>query len=230
MTGFACGAKLTAVPILLLGIPAAMIVSWLIGRSNRSAGADPTQPDGSRRSAGSPRRLVIGLALFVLTALVVFSPWAIRNQLWTGNPLFPEAMEHLGPGHFSQVQVERWRRAHSPRLDQQPFVQRLKAGWNQVAIDGRYAYLLLPLGVVGLVLGFRRPQTWPLGILWLVLAITWLGFTHLQSRFFVLTIPIAALLIAQIPWGSLKPLGVAALLVMAVAGGPRPSPAPHAHR
>jgi len=33
--------------------------------------------------------------LFALTALLVFSPWAIRNWLWTGNPVYP-----LFPGVF----------------------------------------------------------------------------------------------------------------------------------
>lgn len=28
-------------------------------------------------------------AVFALTALVLFAPWAVRNYLWTGNPLYP---------------------------------------------------------------------------------------------------------------------------------------------
>jgi hypothetical protein len=34
----------------------------------------------------------------------------------------------------------------------------------------------------------------------ILLTIIWLGFTHLQSRFFVLAVPIAALLIAEYNW------------------------------
>jgi hypothetical protein len=33
-----------------------------------------------------------------------------------------------------------------------------------------------------------------------LLALFWLGFTHLQSRFLILIVPICALLIAQLPW------------------------------
>ena len=39
----------------------------------------------------------------------------------------------------------------------------------------------------------------------LINCIIWIGFTHLQSRFFVLAIPIGALLIARIEWGDWWP-------------------------
>ena len=59
--GFACGTKLTAVPMLLIGIPAAAIVARLISRSKID---------------------LRSLATFIITGLLMFAPWLIRNQVW----------------------------------------------------------------------------------------------------------------------------------------------------
>ncbi|MBI9084508.1 MAG: glycosyltransferase family 39 protein [Desulfobacterales bacterium] len=34
-------------------------------------------------------KALLPAALFLVVAVVVFSPWAIRNALWTGNPIYP---------------------------------------------------------------------------------------------------------------------------------------------
>jgi len=36
-----------------------------------------------------PRNVIFLSALFLMCSLVVFSPWPLRNYIWTGNPLFP---------------------------------------------------------------------------------------------------------------------------------------------
>src|SRR5688572_12379221 len=72
MAGFACGAKLTAGPLLLLGLPLALL-----------AGAVAIRP---------MLRVVIAAAVIAVLGLVVFAPWAIRTYAWSdGNPVFPEA-------------------------------------------------------------------------------------------------------------------------------------------
>lgn len=43
---------------------------------------------GGPNAAGQLRAVGAG-SLFVAVALLVFSPWAIRNALWTGNPIYP---------------------------------------------------------------------------------------------------------------------------------------------
>src|SRR4051812_1449254 len=48
-------------------------------------------------------------------------------------------------------------------------------------------------------------------MLLLLLTLFWLTFTHLQGRFFILAIPIAALLIVQLPPG--LPLRIAAVAI-----------------
>ena len=185
--GFACGAKLTAVPTVLLAIPFVCLALSGVLRS--------------REPIILPfRRQIIGAALLLACGLASFSPWLVRNMTWAGNPVFPEAMPLLGRAHFSDVQVERWQRAHAPTESQRSLGGRLSAGYRQVIGDWRYAYCL-PLVVAVAVLMSNRPiATWFLLALLLLLAVFWLAFTHLQSRFFVLAIPVTGLLLAQAQW------------------------------
>src|SRR5208282_5961909 len=104
-------------------------------------------------------------ALFILCAIVTLSPWLIRNQIWAGNPVFPEAMKWLGQGHFSDVQVQRWHLAHElPDAAHRSAVGSLAALGEQVVIDPRYGYVLLPLAITAVVLS-RRRQTVFLAVL-----------------------------------------------------------------
>lgn len=168
--GFACGTKLTAVPMLLIGIPLAAIVAQFISRA---------------------RLDLQSLATFIITGVLTFSPWLIRNQIWAHNPVFPEAMSVFGRAHFTEDQQERWRRAHSPPESQRSTSARLEAAGKQIAIDWRYGYTLLLAAAFGVALA-RRRESWFVLALLAICFITWIEFTHLQSRFFVLAIPAAA--------------------------------------
>jgi hypothetical protein len=176
MAGFACGSKLTAVPIVLLATPG---IHVCLARFK-------------------PKAIVAG-GTFVLTGSLIFSPWLIKNIAWVGNPIFPEEATLLGGGHWSQTQVQRWINAnHLPRSDQQNLHGRMAAGWDQILKDWRYGYLLIPLAIISAGLSWKQRQTAALLLILIVLTGFWLFFTHLQSRFFTLAIPLAALLIGQI--------------------------------
>jgi hypothetical protein len=153
----------------------------------------------------------------VIAGSVVFSPWLLRNVIWAHNPVFPEAQSLLGHAHFTPEQSERWHRAHNPPPDQQSLVARLKAAEMQILIDWRYDFLLLWFPVV-VSLGFciRRPQARVLAGLLIAWLIFWIGFTHLQGRFFVLAIPVAALSLAlwQYRWQQWETTAVAALVLV----------------
>ena len=97
----------------------------------------------------------------------------------------------LGRAHFTEDQAERWRRAHSPPESQRSIAARLEAAGRQILIDWRYGYTLLLAAAFGIVL-VRRRESWFLLSLLAIFFIIWIGFTHLQSRFFVLAIPAAA--------------------------------------
>ncbi|MGD0540498.1 MAG: hypothetical protein ABSB33_03160, partial [Tepidisphaeraceae bacterium] len=175
MAGFAAGTKLSAAPLIFVGVPVIILIGGRIAWRN----------------------LLAGCAIYVLTALIALSPWLIRNWKWTGNPVFPEAMSVLGQGHFSDVQVERWREAYWPDKDHRSIGGRISALWGQVVADWRFGFVLLPLGCAAIVLARRNRTAVCLAILLVMQTLVWLCFTHLQSRFMVIAIPISALLIAQ---------------------------------
>ena len=177
MAGFACGVKLTAAPMLLVAIPIAFLVALFL--QNKRGFLKP-------------------IAAFLLGGLLVFSPWLIRNFIWTHNPVFPEAMSIFGRAHFTPEQAERWHLAYVPRPDQRSIDGRLKAAWEQIAADWRYGFVILPAGLFAFWKHRRRPASLFLIALLLMWLVFWLGFTHLQSRFFVLAIPVMALLISQV--------------------------------
>lgn len=196
--GLACGAKLTAVPQLLVVLPILlMLVNWR-----------------------TPRRILLHAVVFVAIASVVFSPWLIRNTIWTHNPVFPEAQSIFGRAHFTPEQTERWTIAnHLPGPDKRSTAGRLGAigsqifGWPWISDpradgspgptgDWRFGYILIPTGILAGLFNLRRREAQLLlGLIfsWLIF---WTFFTHLQGRFFTLAIPVCALLIASLtkPW------------------------------
>jgi hypothetical protein len=198
MAGFACGAKLTAVPLVLLAVPLAIAATALV------------------KPAGRTRLQWVGVALYCLCAAITFSPWLLRNMAWTGNPVFPQATSVVGSGHFTAEQVERWKLAHSPRDDQRSITERVHALGSQILWDWRYGYLFLPIAVIAGVAVRSRECVMLLAVLGVHLLV-WLLMTHLQSRFFVLAIPIYALLLGQVA-GRAAGAVAAAIVLMAVIG------------
>ncbi len=193
MAGLACGAKLTAVPTVLVALAAVAFASLLLARRPFT-------------------RALVGPLTFFITGLLTFSPWLIRNVCWAGNPVFPEAASILGKGHFTDVQVERWARAHRATPDKQSLVARVKAAGVEIGEDWRYGYVVLPIGLAAGLTTIRRRGSITLLTLFGAMLLFWLGFTHLQSRFFVLSIPVAALLISLVPW-RWWPIAVAGVLL-----------------
>ncbi len=120
------------------------------------------------------------------------------------------------------MQIERLKRAnHEPGVAQRGAIGHLRAIWDQLLGDWQFGYVLLPLGVASVVLSsnLRQPSPASLPALMLLfLTIFWIGFTHLQGRFFLLAGPLATILIAQVDWGRWLRL-VAALVLLAAAIG-----------
>ena len=51
-----------------------------------------------REGYGGLKKLVSFTGIFLVTALLVFSPWLIRNYIWTGNPIYPLYDNWFNPG------------------------------------------------------------------------------------------------------------------------------------
>jgi hypothetical protein len=183
LVGFACGCKWSCVPMLLIVLP----IAWLICIA------------WQRRFD----RALVPLFVFVLSAGIALSPWLIRNYVWTHNPVFPEAMSLLGKGHFSTDQVARWEEAYKPPAAQRDFVHRVAALVPQVFADWRFGYALFPGAALAILAAIRQRGKFDLSLLFLLLItigwlVFWVGFTHLQGRFLILLVPVAAMLIARI--------------------------------
>lgn len=205
LAGFACGTKYTAVPMALLAGPVAAVAATLLARLDHR---------DMRVS-----RAIAGAATFVIIGLLMFSPWLIRNAIWTGNPVFPLLMPELGQGHFTDAQVERWEVAHAPAEADAPLAARCRLLGERIAWDWQYGYVLPLAGVILGLANWRDRRAVTLLILLLMMVGIWFGFTHLQGRFAVVLIPILGILI-----GIAKPavwtraVGILTLGVVAVVG------------
>lgn len=203
MAGFACGAKLTAVPMLIVGIP----VGLLIARGKTGPGR-----------AGS-----LGIGAFWIAAVVAFAPWLVRNWAWVGNPVFPEGTSVFGTrGRFDAVQVERWKEAnHWPDRKYRSAVGKAAAVGEQIVANWRFGYVLLPVGIAAWVLVVLRrrevrAEAMVVGGVFLVLLVFWVGFTHLQGRFFTLAVPLAAIALGMAPWPKWSGAAVGVMVVIGI--------------
>ncbi len=174
--GFACGCKYTGVPMIAMACAAGILFagSGSIGRKARCS------------------------LLFALATAVALSPWLIKNQVMTGNPVFPLAnsLFDASPEGWDDDSTSRWDRGHTPAPDERTIVARLGALWTHVPGDHyqRFGPAILILGIGGLA--WRRldkVDRMLLAVLVVQLAV-WLFATHLYARFAtVMLIPLALL-------------------------------------
>jgi len=176
MAGLACGCKYTAVLFLVAPVGLCAICA------NRVA---------------LTRRLSLVL-LFLLSATAAFSPWLLKNQWMTGNPVFPLAnsLFQADPPGWGTRETEQWDRGHSVSWSTHSFAQRIGSIWTQI-LGNRYQrfglfVLLFPLF---LFIQKRRNETnGLLGLIALMQLLGWTMVTHLYARFAaVLLIPLVLL-------------------------------------
>ena len=102
--GLALGTKYNALITLLL---LALFVPYLFAKyhSSLTSGEDHNnicETSGSKPEIKSTTiRVIVYGAVFISIALIVFSPWMIRNYLWTDNPVYP-----LYNGWFNPVPAD----------------------------------------------------------------------------------------------------------------------------
>ena len=183
--GLVSGIKLTGAAMILAAVPACAIVCFAL--------------PAIRAGTGRLKQLLLGCILFGIAGTAALSPWLIRNQIWADNPVFPNAMRQLGQAHFSDIQVERWERAHRPAADHSSLPARLGRLTDQIAVNWRFSYIFFPLAIIAALCAWRKPEAWMLLLLLVIMLIFWLVATHLMGRFFVLALVPGAILIAMLP-------------------------------
>jgi hypothetical protein len=100
--GLALGTKYNALISLLL---LASLVPILYVRGEKALSHNHSLNGQAQRFRGGSSQALRAISLaafFVAVALLVYSPWMVRNVLWTGNPLYP-----LYQGVFTSIHQQR---------------------------------------------------------------------------------------------------------------------------
>lgn len=148
--------------------------------------------------ACSPRKhwIVATLGCVVVGAMTI-APWLIRNELATGNPVFPQMHAFFGDGHWSEAQHAIYASAHAfdgsivdrflmlvvPDADGVDHVSRFRGLTN-----GQWGLtpLLGLIGLVGLLVVMRTHRAGFVALLVVSVPIgAWAVMTHVQSRFLI---------------------------------------------
>ncbi|MCK4626360.1 MAG: hypothetical protein KAV00_13665, partial [Phycisphaerae bacterium] len=221
MLGAACAVKYLSVALVAGPVLAVMLIASMVRR-----------------------RRIAHVALSGGVAILLFSPWLIRNTVATGNPVFPLAMGLFGQGHFSDESAARWRDGHAPSYhppvpepaDYSPserhpsrserffaFVSGQKSYETQPAISA--GAMLACVAIILMFVRLRETGAWYWGVLGVLVmqVLVWMFFTRgMPARFIALAIVPLSLLAA----GGLEQLAVKnhlcktiAILLLVSAGG-----------
>ena len=206
--GLACGCKLTA--IVLTALPALIVIvllQFLARKADTKA-----------------------IIAYSATALLMFSPWMVKNTAFTGNPFFPLFYSQLGGEDFSPELAQRWNAAHSFDTAPHPRANRLQAIWHEFVLHPQFGYAVIALPIPALLLAWRRRNQHrlnvdlPLVVLFVCQLLAWAFFTYMPSRFFIVSlIPLCLLAgrsIVLIPIASLRRWLVVPLLILVCISGP----------
>lgn len=166
-SGFACGCKYTAIPLTAFAISLVIVL----------------------RLRGNWRRRVLDLSIYLLATATSFAPWLIKNELMTGNPIFPlvNGLFQSYPPGWGEKESEQWNRGHTMAESDRGPGARLYALWRHIPADAdqRFGPAILLLALGGL-LGSRLERTDRLLLTMLVIQVlVWMFATHLYARFAV---------------------------------------------
>ncbi len=176
VAGLACGCKYTALPLIAAPLALATLVQ------------------GGR----SIRRRIVEAFVFGAATLVTFAPWLIKNQVMTGNPVFPlvNSVFEASPTGWGEEETAGWNRGHSLRADKRNINGRLGAAWDHILWDKyhRFGPAIFVVALAGLIRRRRDRVDRLLLIVLLAQAGVWMFGTHLFARFgVVLLIPLTLL-------------------------------------
>lgn len=127
------------------------------------------------RAAGA---VATGIAL-------ALAPYATRNFVATGNPVFPFATSLLGMAHWQADQFARW---HGAFGFEGTLAQKLAAAWREAVVHPQWAgiqWLIIAAIACGLAMPAVRRATLELGSLILLGAAAWFVLTPKVTRYLI---------------------------------------------
>ena len=150
---------------------------------------------------GQLLRGIARAALFGGVALLVLSPWLVRNAAATGNPTYPLLYGVFGGANWSDVQDAKWQNAHRPHdFSVASAWSKSSAFLNAPERSGGW-FLWLPV-LIAIPLGWPRwRRFWLLAVYLVLCFVLWYLFTHRISRFLapwaLVAIPLAAVAVER---------------------------------
>jgi hypothetical protein len=139
----------------------------------------------------------------ILMALVVFAPWLMKNQAYTGNPFYPVFESAFDGENWDEVQSRQlitWQRSMGMGRSAKAYLLlpfnvslRGKPGLNYSRFDGTICPVLLCLLPFAL---FRRKRPTTVLIIMAVAGFAFLAVTSQQLRFLIPTLALASALAA----------------------------------
>ncbi len=209
--GLACGCKYTAIPMIAVPVALAALL---------------TRERFSRR--------VRFACTAAITAVIAFSPWAIKNLAMTGNPVFPLANSvfQAEPEGWGMAESAHWDQSHDVRseLSRQrgndeaysasAILYRVEKVWDHILRDkyARFGPLLFVLALFGYFASPRDRRTNALVLILVVQLLVWLFATHLYARFAAVMLIPLTLLAGRCAFAATSTLRTAALAGVIFAG------------
>jgi len=167
--------------------------------------------------AATGRKSIKPAALFAAGCFAAFLPWAVKNVVLTGNPVFPLLYGSLGGSGWSAKLAAGWAAAHAPgEISLKRVSALLKAIPRADAFLNPSMFVLLPFAFLG---SRRRLFRLLLAAFALFYLCAWLLCTHQVDRFYYALIPVVCLL-AGYGFSAVKGRGIqsaAGLLLAACA-------------
>lgn len=189
--GLACATKYLSVGLVVVPLVGVMLLGAFLSKK---------------------RRILAHLFLVGMTTAILFSPWLIRNAIYTRNPVFPLATTLFGRGYWSPESQQRWLAGHAPEVSHPvpqptqwpppPPVSRTKLLYRNLLADPLWMTLAIPalLGVLSLLLRARKISPWQRGLIAILAVqfVVWGFFTHqMPARFLAPGIVVMAVLSAE---------------------------------
>jgi hypothetical protein len=155
-------------------------------------------------ACSAKKQWLIAILMCIVIGAVTISPWLIRNELATGNPVFPQMRSVFGDGHWNEAQhavysaahafegsiVDRFAMLFAPDLDADAQIARYRGLTN---LQWGLTPLLGMVGLLALLIVKKSRSTGLVSLMAIgVPIVAWALLTHVQSRFLI---PLAPILI-----------------------------------
>jgi len=200
VAGIACGCKYTAATLIAVPLILAVLLS---------------QPAGSRG------RMALATA-FIAGCSLTFSPWLIRNFMYTGNPCFPLGQRFFtsSPPGWGPEQTAQWDAAHRLSPEERPLGRKIELLWKRIPGDHeqRFGPALLLLALLGWLDRRRQWADRALGIMLAAQVLIWFFTTHLFARFAVVMLIPLCLMAGRAAGITPRPWRRSAVVITLIAG------------